>query len=151
MLRGTKRKRRPALGCQDVDTAAKVHAIFVRSPPRTLGDVYHAGQDARGDAGGDDQFPAIVPDADEVAIVDAPFSCVDGVDEDALGEGFAQPVVVVVGGVDTSQGVVAEGLQRRFNDVIARPFFARSNLLGCQVYPVKEEIATSGCRPPVSG
>ncbi len=74
MLRRTKRKRRPALGCQDVDTAAKVHAIFVRSPPGTLGDVHHAGQDARGDAGGDDQFAAIVPDADQVAIVDAPFS-----------------------------------------------------------------------------
>ncbi len=36
-----------------------------------------------------------------------------GVDEDALGEGFAQPVVVVVGGVDAGQGVVAEGLERK--------------------------------------
>lgn len=50
---------------------------------------------------GDDQFPAVVPDPDQVAVADIPFGGVEGVDEDALREGFAQPVVVVVGGVDS--------------------------------------------------
>lgn len=52
MLRSTECKWRPALGGEHVDAAAKVHAVFVRAPPGALGNVHHAGQDARGDTGG---------------------------------------------------------------------------------------------------
>jgi len=64
MLRRAEGVRRPALGGQYVDVAAEIHAVLVGCPPCALGDVDHAGQYARGDAGGDDQFATLIPHAD---------------------------------------------------------------------------------------
>ena len=88
------------MGGQHVDTAAVVHAIFIGFPPCALRNIHHARQDARRDAGRDDQLAALVPDADKVAVVDVSCGGVYRVDENSLREGFFQPVVVVVRGVD---------------------------------------------------
>ncbi len=54
---------------------------------------------------------ALVVDFDLIAILDPARCGIDRIDEDALGKGFLQPVVVVMRGMDAMQGVMPDGLQ----------------------------------------
>ena len=78
MLGCAKSQRSPAVGGEHIDVAAAVQAVGVGLPPRALRNVDHAGQDARGQAGGDDQLAPVVPDTRQVSVTDAPGGRVEG-------------------------------------------------------------------------
>ena len=99
------------MGREHVDTAAVIHAVGIGFPPCALRNIHHARQNARRDSGRDDQLAALVPYADKVAVVDVSCGGVYRVDENPLREGFLQPVVVGVRGVDSRKGVMSDGLQ----------------------------------------
>ena len=116
------------MGREHIDTAAVVNTVGIGFPPCALRNVHHARQNARRDSGRNDQLAAIIPHVDKVAVVDVSCGGVNRVDENSLGEGFLQPVVVSMRGVDSRKGVMSDGLQSV--NVVARAllFFARSNL-----------------------
>ncbi len=96
---------------EDIDTAAMIHTVRIGFPPRALRNVHHARQNAWRDSGWDDQLAALIPHADKVAVVDVSCGGVYRVDENPLWEGFLQPIIVGVRGVDSRKGVMSDGLQ----------------------------------------
>ena len=114
MLGGAECQRGPAVRGEHVDAAALIDPIRVWVPPGSLRDIHHARQDAPGQAGMDDQLAAIIPDTYQVAIPDTPGGCIQGVDEDALGESLLQPVIIGMRGMHPGQAVMPDGLQRIF-------------------------------------
>src|SRR5512138_199551 len=105
-----KRKRRPVMGGEHIDAAAAVDAVLVRFIPGALWDIDHAGKNAWREAAWQDDRAAVVVDFDFVAVFDAARFRIDGVDEDTLREGFLEPVVVVVRGVNAMESVMTDGL-----------------------------------------
>ena len=98
------------MGSQHVDAAAMIHAFLVRFIPRALGNIDHTGQNARRDAAGKDQCAALIVDFDFIAIFDSARGSVNRVGEHSLREGFLEPVIVVMRGMDAVQGVMSDGL-----------------------------------------
>jgi hypothetical protein len=88
------------MGCQHVDAASAIHAVFIGFVPCSLRDVHDAGQNTWRDAAGQDESAASVIDFDLVAVFDVSLRRVDGIHEHTLGERFLQPVIVVMRGVD---------------------------------------------------
>ena len=119
------------MGCEHIDAAAVIHTIRIGLPPCALRNVHHARQNARSDSGRNHQLAALIPHADKVAVGDVSCGGVYRVDENPLRDGFLQPVIVSVRGVDSRKRVMSDGLQSV--NVVARAllFFARSNLLFC--------------------
>ena len=86
-------------------------------PPGALRDIHHAGQDALGQAGRDDQLASLIPHMHQVSIADTSCGCIHGIDEDPLRESLLQPVIVGMRGMDPCQAVMPDGLQRIFFDL----------------------------------
>jgi hypothetical protein len=110
MLSRAVRKRRPAVSGQHINAAAAIHTLFIRLIPRALRDIHHTRQYTRSKAAGQNKRPAVVVDLYLISIPDSAWFRIARINEDALGKGFLQPIVVIMGRVDAMQRVMPDGL-----------------------------------------
>ena len=97
---------------QHIDTAAAIHALFIRLIPCSLRNVNHAGHDTNCETARQNQRAAFIKDFHIIAIFDTAQRGINGVNENPLWKGFFQPVIIVVRGMDAVECVMSDGLKR---------------------------------------
>src|SRR5210317_2052945 len=90
---------------QYVDRAASVNAGRIWCPPGPRGDIDHTRYHPHSYPAGQHHHPASIENLDPITIFDTTFLSIYMVDENSLGEGFFQPIIIIMCRVHSVEGV----------------------------------------------